>query len=221
MIKKCVAECLGTFVIVFAPVACAAATSTIESGSSLLISALVSGFSVLAMIYSLGPISGAHFNPAVTIGFSVARKFPIRSVVGYIFAQLGGSTLAALASFQIFGKSSGAHIPADPSAPLRNLLLEVILSFFLMFVIMGVATNKQVSKSVPGVAIGFIVVCGVLIGGSVTGGSMNPARSFGPALFNPQAMSNYWIYVLAPIVGASLAALTYEGLREKNVAIEK
>jgi MIP family channel proteins len=214
MTKRYGAEIVGTFTIVFAPVALSATTKLPGGDGSLLNAALVSGLSVLAMIYALGPISAAHFNPAVTLGFAVAQRFPWKFVIPYWLCQLLGASIAAGVAALLFGTGHGAHVPADPSLVARNLGLEFVLTFFLMFVIIAVATDRRVSGAVPALAIGLTVVFGVLIGGPITGGSMNPARSFGPALFaGGPALSNYWIYAVAPLSGAVVAALAFECLR--------
>jgi MIP family channel proteins len=214
MLRRYAAEFIGTFFVVFAPVALAATGKLPGGEGGLLAAALVSGLVVLAMIYALGPISAAHFNPAVTLGFAVARRFPWRFVPAYWLSQFAGAILAALVSYVVFGHSSGAHVPSDPGALGRNLGTEITIGFLLMLVIISVATDRRVSASVPGIAIGLTVVVGVLIGGPVTGGSMNPARSLGPALFTGgAALSNYWLYVVGPCVGAVLAALAFEAIR--------
>jgi len=175
--------------------------------------AWVSGLAVLAMIYALGPISAAHFNPAVTLGFAVAGRFPWRYVVPYWIAEfLGGIAAAALAAL-FFGGGHGVHIPA-PGPLWRAVGIETTLTFFLMLVIIAVATDKRANGAVPGLAIGLTVVFDVLVGGAITGGSMNPARSLGPALFGGSApLSVYWIYVVGPLLGAASASLLYETIR--------
>jgi len=220
MIRRYLAELVGTFVIVFAPVALSA-TSTFHGGDSgLLAAALVSGLSVLAMVYTFGPISAAHFNPAVTLGFAVSKRFPWRFVAPYWAAQFSGAVLAAGLSALLFGAGHGVHIPASGPV-LRNFGTEVTLGFILMLVIISVATDRRVSPPIPALAIGFTVVVGVLIGGPITGGSMNPARSFGPAVFaGGEALSTYWLYLFAPPLGAVIAAILYEAIRiERNDAI--
>ena len=214
MRRRYAAEALGTFVVVFAPVALSSTGRLTGGDPSLLAAALVSGFAVLAAIYALGPISAAHFNPAVTIAFATARRFPRRFVAPYIVAQILGAILAAGLAALLFGPGAGAHVHADPSLVLRNLGTEATLSFFLMLVIVAVATDRRVSGAVPALAIGLTVVFDVLIGGPVTGGSMNPARSLGPALFaGDAARSSYWVYVVGPIAGAALGALAFEAVR--------
>jgi len=219
MNKRYVAEFIGTFMIVFAPVMLSATARGTGGDGTLLSAALISGFPVLAMIYALGPISAAHFNPAVTLSFAVAKRFPWKHVAPYWVCQfLGGIAAAGLVALLV-GSGAGTHVPANPSNVIRNVGTEISISFLLMLVIISVATDKRVSSAVPALAIGFTVVVGVLIGGPITGGSMNPARSFGPALFaGGAALSNYWLYFVATPIGAVLAALAYEAIRIDNEA---
>jgi MIP family channel proteins len=213
MTRRYVAEFVGTFGIVFAPVALSASGHFAGADGGLMASAWVSGLAVLAMIYSLGHISAAHFNPAVTLGFAVSRRFPWRYVLPYWMAQLSGGIVAAALVALLLGGGHGAHIPA-PGPILRAVAIEAMLTFFLMLVIISVATDKRVAGAVPGLAIGLTVVFDVLIGGPVTGGSMNPARSLGPAIFaGHAALSVYWIYVVGPAIGAVVAASLYEAIR--------
>lgn len=214
MIKRYLAELLGTFVIVFCPVAVSAISKITGSDLGLLVAALVSGLSVLAMIYTLGSISAAHFNPAVTLAFAIAKRFPWKFVLPYWIAQLIGATAAAALAALLYRVGAGAHLPADASAYVRNIGTEIAITFLLMFVVMAVATDKRVSSVVPGLSIGLTVIVGVLIGGPITGGSMNPARSFGPALFaGGEALSAYWLYALGPMLGAAFGAVIFEALR--------
>jgi MIP family channel proteins len=213
MRQRYIAEFIGTFAIVFAPVALSATSTLPNSDSDLMASAWVSGLSVLAMIYALGHISAAHFNPAVTLGFAIARRFPWRYVLPYLVAEFSGGIAAAAVVALLFGGGYGAHIPYSKLVA-AAVGTEAILTFFLMLVIISVATDKRVAGAVPGLAIGLTVVFDVLIGGPVSGGSMNPARSLGPALFaGGAAMANYWIYVVGPILGAAIAARLYEAIR--------
>ena len=211
--RRYIAEFVGTFGIVFAPVALSAAGKFPGAESGLIAAAWVSGLAVLAMIYALGHISAAHFNPAVTLAFAVARRFPWRYVLPYFIAEfLGGIAAAALVAL-LFGGGHGVHIPANGPL-LRAVGVEAALTFFLMLVIIAVATDKRANGAVPGLAIGLTVVFDVMIGGAVTGGSMNPARSLGPALFGGAApLSVYWVYVVGPGLGAIAAVLAYEAIR--------
>ena len=213
MLRRYAAEFAGTFGIVFAPVALSGAAHFPGAASDLAAAAWVSGLAVLAMIYALGHISAAHFNPAVTLGFAVAHRFPWRFVLPYWAAQFSGGIAAAAGAALLFGRGHGVHIPA-PGPLSRAVGVEAVLTFFLMLVIIAVATDKRASSAVPGLAIGLTVVFDVLIGGPVTGGSMNPARSRGPALFGSHAaLSSYWVYVVGPVAGAVVAARLYEVLR--------
>jgi glycerol uptake facilitator-like aquaporin len=135
-------------------------------------------------------------------------------VLPYWAAELSGGVAAAALSAALFGAGFGAHVPAAGAPPLRAVGLEAVLTFLLMLVIMSVATDRRAHGAVPGLAIGLTVVVDVLIGGPVTGGSMNPARSLGPNLFaGGAALAGYWIYVVGPALGAVLAARLYEALR--------
>jgi MIP family channel proteins len=212
MTRRYLAEGVGTFGIVFAPVALAGSAALHGGDRSLAASAWVSGLAVLAMIYALGHISAAHFNPAVTVGFAAAGRFPWRYVGPYVLSQLGGGIVAATLAAGLFGPGHGTHIPTVP-APIA-VGTEVALSFLLMLVIISVATDRRANGAVPGLAIGLVVVVDVFIGGPATGGSMNPARSLGPDLFAfAAAMPSYWVYVVGPVLGAALAARLYEALR--------
>lgn len=213
MVRRYVAEFVGTFAIVFAPVALSATARFHGSDTGLLASSVVSGLSVLAMIYALGHISAAHFNPAVTIAFAVSGRFPWKYVAPYWIAQFSGGIGAAALVAVLFGGGHGAHIPA--SGPIiRAVAVEALLTFFLMLVIIAVATDKRANGAVPGLAIGLTVVFDVMIGGAVTGGSMNPARSLGPAVFaGAGPLSVCWVYVVGPALGAIAAALLYEFMR--------
>lgn len=213
MMRRYIAEFVGTFGIVFAPVALSASGRFAGSDSGLMAAAWVSGLTVLAMIYALGHISAAHFNPAVTLGFAIAKRFPWKYVLPYWVAEfLGGIVAAALVAL-LFGGGHGVHIPAE-GALMRAVGVEAVLTFLLMLVIIAVATDRRANGAIPGLAIGLIVVVDVMIGGAVTGGSMNPARSLGPALFGGSVpLSAYWVYVVGPIAGAVVAALLYEVIR--------
>ena len=212
MMRRYLAEGVGTFGIVFAPVALSATGHFAGGDGGLTAAAWVSGLSVLAMVYALGHISAAHFNPAVTLGFAAAGRFPWRYVPPYWVSQIAGAVLAAGLAALLFGAGHGTHVPKFGWP--RAVLLEATLTFFLMLVIIAVATDRRVHGAVPGLAIGLTIVFDVLIGGPVTGGSMNPARSLGPALFaGGAALHVYWIYVAGPMLGAVLAARLYEILR--------
>ena len=213
--KRCLAEFLGTFAIVFAPV-CLSAASQFQGGDgSLMTASWVSGLVVMSMIYTFGHVSGAQFNPAVTLGLALAKKFPPKEIAPYIVAEMLGGVAAASAVAFLLGGGHGTHIPAGGVAS-RAVALEAILAFLLMITIMGSAVDKRANNPFAGIVIGLIVVVDVAIGGAISGGSMNPARSFGPALFNPVALANYWVYLVGPIVGALIAVKVYELVRSSK-----
>jgi MIP family channel proteins len=217
--QRYLAEFIGTFAIVFA--ACGAVISNRASDDTvgLLGIALTPGLMVLAMIYALGPICSAHFNPAVTIAFAVARRFSWRHVPAYVATQVAGALFAAVLLQVLYGRdvamqvSFGAHIPRVPVP--QAIGFEIVFGFFLMLVIIAVATDKRVPGPVPGLAIGMTVALAIMIGGPMSGASMNPARSLGPALLaGGEALAYLPIYLIAPTAGAIVAALTYEALRD-------
>lgn len=181
---------------------------------------IVFGLVISCMIYAVGHISGAHFNPAVTLAFALARHFPKKEILAYCAAQFGGGFAALLALSVLLpeGNTYGATVPHISSAP--ALGMEIILSFFLMFVIISVATDTRAEGTMAGVAIGGIVTVCAFLGGPLTGASMNPARSLAPAFFEHR-LTDVWVYFLGPVIGAGLAALIYEWIRchpEKNDA---
>jgi MIP family channel proteins len=195
--RALLAEFVGTFGIVFAPVM----LSAIGKETSLLSAALVSGFAVTAMIVAFGEVSGAHFNPAVTIALAVSKAFSWKHVAPYVIAQLLGGIVAAGVAFLLFGVASGTHAPAVAS--LQAIFIEIILTLFLMLTIYGL--DKQ-TRTGSALVVGMVVIVDVLLGGPVTGGSMNPARSLGPALFaGGAALAHYYIYVIGPLFGVLLA----------------
>ena len=212
MSRRYLAEFVGTFGIVFAPVALSGTVNSPGADGSLIAAALVSGLAVLAMISAFGPVSAAHFNPAVTLGFTIAGRFPARFLLQYWASQFLGGFGAAFICAIFFGAGHGTHVPTVE--PIRAVALEAVLTFLLMLVIIAVATDRRVDGALPAISIGLTVVMNVLIGGPITGGSMNPARSLGPAVFSGgAALSSYWIYIAGPMIGASVAARLFEVIR--------
>lgn len=210
--KKMAAECIGTFAMVFA--GCGAVMlhtlypETLAAGAV----PVVFGLSVAAMIYAVGHISGAHFNPAVTLAFTLVGRFPRKEVPFYWLAQSAGAVLAIglLAATLPEVSAYGATLPTIPAA--SALVWEMLLSFLLMFVIIAVATDSRAVGTMAGAAIGATVMVDAFIGGALTGASMNPVRSFAPALFSGN-LQPMWLYVAGPCLGMALAAITYEWVR--------
>jgi len=212
LMKKALAELIGTFTMVFAGCGSVMVAERFPGTISHAGVSVVCGLAVAVMIYAVGHISGAHFNPAVTLAFAVARHFLFNQVLVYWASQITGAVLAigVLKAILPAGQSYGATIPAVPWA--QALGWEVILTFFLMFVIVAVATDTRAVGTMAGAAIGGTIMLAALVGGPVTGASLNPARSFAPALFEGR-LDVMWIYVVGPCAGAVLAALLYEAIR--------
>ena len=207
--KKYFSEFIGTFALVFAGTGAIVVNAQTGVLGNLGI-ALVFGFIVAVMIYAIGHISGAHINPAVTVALWLGKKFNKKQVLPYVLSQLLGATFASLLVLTIIGGDSfvGATLPKDGNF-MQSFYLEIVLTFFLMFVIIGSSTDKMAYKQFAGWAIGTTVGLDALFGGPISGASMNPARSFGPALISGN-FSFHWVYWLAPIIGAILAVLAYK-----------
>jgi MIP family channel proteins len=175
--------------------------------------ALVFGLVVMAMVYATGHLSGAHINPAVTLAFTLTRHFPAREALAYIAAQLAGAALAALLLLAVWTSQPaelGATVPHVGAG--SAVVYELVMTALLMFVIMAVATDTRAAGAAAAIAIGGAIGLDALFGGPVTGASMNPARSFGPALVSGE-WRDFWVYVAGPIAGAALGALTYQVVR--------
>jgi aquaporin Z len=202
--NKYIAELLGTFALVF----CGTGAVVIDQQSNGAVThvgiAITFGFIVMAMIYALGDISGAHMNPAVTIAFTIARRFTVRHVLPYIASQLAGALLASLTLHYLFPANDtlGATFPAGSA--MQSFSLEFLLTFFLMLVIINVATGSKEQGMFAGLAIGSTVLLEAMFAGPISGASMNPARSIAPAIIS-QHLEQLWIYIIAPIAGAAFA----------------
>ncbi len=212
LLQKSAAEAVGTFALVFA--GCGAVMTDAHTGGSLglLGVALTFGLVIAVMIYATGHISGAHFNPAVTVAFATLGRFPWRQVPWYVGAQVGAAVLAAGLLRWFLGPVGevGATVPALDAA--RAVGVETIATFFLMFVITAVATDARVQGPVAGMAIGGTVALCALFAGPLSGASMNPARSLGPALMSGH-LSVMWVYLLGPLLGAVAGAWVYRWVR--------
>jgi aquaporin NIP len=202
--KNYIAELIGTFALVF----CGTGAIVIDQQSGGAVThvgiAITFGLIIMSMIYSLGNISGAHLNPAVSIAFTIAKRFPLKKLPGYIVSQLVGALLASFTLKFLFPANQllGATIPAGTE--MQSFVLELILTFFLMLVIINVAVGSKEQGMFAGLAIGAVVGLEAMFAGPICGASMNPARSIAPAIASGH-LEHLWIYVGAPVTGAVLA----------------
>jgi aquaporin NIP len=203
MRQRLTAEFLGTFALVFAGTG-AVVVNELTGVVTHVGVALTFGLVVLALIFSLGDVSGAHFNPAVTIGFVLSRRFPAREAMPYILAQLVGACCASLSLRAIFPDSEqlGATLPRGSA--MQSFVLELLLTAFLMFVILNSTTGAKEKGFAVGIIVGSVIGLEAMFAGPICGASMNPARSIGPALVAGR-LDSLWIYLTAPILGATLA----------------
>jgi aquaporin NIP len=213
LLRRAGAEVIAVFALIFCVGGAAAEEASKHAVLGLPAQAAVSGLAVMGLIYAVGHLSGAHLNPAVTIAFTLTRHFPRREALAYIAAQLTGATLAGLLLLAVWPDRPG-HLGANLASVSTGsaLVYELFLSALLMFVIMAVATDTRAVGAGAAIAIGAIVVLDILVGGGVSGASMNPARSFGPALASG-TWTHFWIYVAGPVAGATLGAFAYESIR--------
>jgi aquaporin NIP len=214
--RKYLAEIIGTFALVF----CGTGAIIINQESGGVIGhagiAITFGLIVSSMIYALGDISGAHLNPAVTFAFFLSKKFPLQEVGPYFISQITGAIFASIILKYLFPNNEylGATLPSG--SEMQSFVLEIILTFFLMLVIMHVASGSKEQGMFAGVAIGSVVLLEAMFAGPITGASMNPARSFAPAIVSGH-IEHLWIYLVAPTIGAALAILTWKVLQKNKV----
>ncbi len=211
--KKLIAECFGTFCLVFAGTGAIIINDVSHGSVTHLGVALTFGLIVLSMIYAIGDISGAHLNPAVTIGFFAARRFERRLVLPYIASQILGACLASGLLRTLFPSHAtlGATLPAG--AEWQSLVLELVLTGILMFVVLSVSTGSKERGITAGIAVGAVIALEALFAGPVSGASMNPARSLAPAVLSLH-FNSLWLYVVAPIAGALAAVAGCRCMRE-------
>jgi len=216
-LRRLGAEAIGTFFLVLIGPGAAVVNAFTDGAVSHVGVALAFTFVVTAMIFALGHLSGAHLNPAVTIGFWSVGRISRRDVIPHIVAQLGGAVAAAMALRLMFGVAIQAAATVPLIGVVPALALEWLLAFVLMLVIMAVATDDRIPAGFAPLAIGMTVGFCALVGGPITGGSMNPARSLGPAMA-ANIWSSHWIYWLAPLTAMPVAARVYDALRDTTPA---
>jgi len=218
LLRRATAEGFGVFALVFA--GCGAIVAEAQHPGTLgtVGIALVFGLIVMAMVYATGHLSGAHLNPAVTAAFVLTRHFPRGEALAYLGAQVGGALAAAALLAAIWPSSPAALGTTLPTVGVGSALIyEAVLTAFLMFVIMAVATDTRAVGAGAAIAIGGTVGLDALFGGPITGASMNPARSLGPAVASGE-LHDLWIYVVGPLAGAAIGALAYQVVRGEHPA---
>ena len=201
--NRYLAEGLGTFMLVLVGCGAIAAASLYGVPGHLGIS-LAFGLVVMAVIYAIGDVSGAHINPAVSVAFWLAGRLSAKALVPYVLAQCAGAVVACVLLVFLFGPDASLGVTTPLLGPWRSLVLEIVISFILMFVILNVATGHKEKGIMAGIAVGGAVGLLALFAGPATGASMNPARSLGPAVASLD-ISHLWLYFLAPVVGTSAA----------------
>ncbi|XP_057970633.1 probable aquaporin NIP-type [Malania oleifera] len=214
--QKLIAEVIGTYFVIFAGCGSVAVNKIYDGVVTFPGICVTWGLIVMVMIYTVGHISGAHFNPAVTIAFTIFRRFPLWQVPLYIVAQVTGSILASATLYLVFDitpKTYYGTVPVGSNA--QSLVLEIIISFLLMFVISGVATDNRATGELAGIAVGMTIMLNVFVAGPVSGASMNPARSIGPAVVN-HVYKGLWVYVVGPIVGTIAGGFVYNLMRKTD-----
>jgi len=213
-LRSLVAEGVGTFALVFAGAGAIVVNARTHALGHVGV-AITFGLVIMVMIYAVGHVSGAHFNPAVTFAFALTRHFPWTRAVAYWGAQVAGALLAAVLLRVSLGNDAhlGATLPSGSQG--QSFVWELVLTFFLMFVIIAVATDTRAVGEAAAIAIGGTVGLDAMFGGPISGASMNPARSLGPAVIGGD-LHALWLYLVAPVVGASLGAFTYQFIRAET-----
>ncbi len=210
--KKLAAEFVGTFVLVFAGTGAIIINDLSGGTITHLGVAITFGLVILTMIYTVGDVSGAHMNPAVTFGFYLARQFSDRNVLPYISSQLLGAMVGSLCLRLMFAQHQMLGSTQPSGSVMQSFAMEIVLSLILMFVILSVSTGAKEKGVTAGIAVGSTVALAALFAGPISGASMNPARSLAPALLSVH-FENLWIYLTAPFIGAALAVPLCRGVQ--------
>ena len=218
--RKYIAEFIGTFALTFAGCSAIASDSIYDTGLGTLGISLAFGLVIMAMIYSYGNVSGAHFNPAVTIAFLLSKKIGIKDTFLYIASQILGALFGASLVKLFFSDSLLLAVTNPSISGFGAFAFETIITFILMSVILNVSTGHLEKGIMAGIAIGGTVALAALFGGPISGASMNPARSIGPAIISGD-IENLWVYITAPVLGASLAVPIYRMVQSRDNVIKK
>ncbi len=215
MFRRLAAEFIGTFALVFAGTG-AIVINDVSGGAVTHVGvALTFGLIVLAMIYTVGDVSGAHLNPAVTFGFFAARRLPAGQVLPYVASQCAGALAASLLLRLLFSAHATLGSTTPAGGPAQSFVLEIVLTAILMFVILAVSSGASEKGITAGIAVGSVIGLEALFVGPISGASMNPARSFAPALVSLNFVS-LWIYLTAPVLGAALGVAACRCVREPD-----
>ena len=213
LIKQCIAEFIGTFALVFFGCGSMILYELNPNAISPDAIPIIFGLIIAVMIYALGHLSGAHFNPAVSVAFYQNKNINFRQLSTYIPAQIIGAVVASSIHKFLFGSQHSFGITTNKLTLAQGFLFEILMSMFLMLTIISVATDKRVSKSMAGLSIGGIITVCSFVGGPFTGASMNPARSLGPAILSYN-FSSIIMYILAPIIGTIIGVCIYNKIKE-------
>ncbi|KAJ8761224.1 hypothetical protein K2173_001280 [Erythroxylum novogranatense] len=212
-VQKLIAELFGTYFLIFAGCSSVTVNQNFDKVVTLPGISMVWGLAVMVLVYSVGHISGAHFNPAVTLAFATCKRFPWKQVPAYIACQVGGSTLAAGTIRLLFTGDQNKFTGTMPAgSDIQSFVVEFIITFYLMFVVSGVATDNRAIGELAGLAVGATVLLNVMFAGPISGASMNPARSLGPAIVWHK-YKGIWIYLVSPTIGAQAGAWVYNMIR--------
>lgn len=215
LLKRVGAEFVGTFLLIFAAAGSNIVNEKTNGGLTDLGVSMASGLAVMMVILSTGHISGAHVNPAVTLAFATIKEFPWSQVPFYFAAQIGASVLASFTLKLVFEPADGAGLTVPSGTVVQALVVEFLITFSLMFVVTAVATDNRAVGELAGLAVGATVVLNNLVAGSITGASMNPVRTLGPAIV-ANDYRGVWIYIVGPVVGSLSGTATYTLVRFNN-----
>ena len=213
MRERLFAEAIGTFALVFAGTGAIVINQVTGGVITHPGIALTFGLIVLAMVYTVGDISGAHLNPAVTLGFATAKRFPWREVPGYLISQTAGAIAASATLHFLFPANQNLGMTLPAGSETQSLVLEMLLTAGLMFVILNVSTGAKEKGITAGIAVGAVIALEAMFAGPICGASMNPARSFGPALIAGH-WEHLWLYVVGPVAGALIGLVAYQLVRK-------
>lgn len=214
---KYISEFIGTFALVFCGTGAIIIDQQTSGGIGHIGIAITFGLIILSMIYAFGEISGAHFNPAVTLCFASVKRFPGKEIFPYVVSQIAGAILASVILKLLFpdNLTLGATLPAGSS--IQSFILEFLLTYFLVIVIMNVSQGSKETGVMAGIAIGSVVLLEAMFAGPITGASMNPARSIAPAIITGN-IQTLWIYIMAPVMGALMAGHTWKFMNKSNTS---